>query len=108
MKVVKFTHFCKPELSYVVDIYIGHETMHEIAANTGSYNDACYVFVREPHYKFHRLRSSIIALFISTVHIHILGVPMGLFLSMEFFGAWQEVATRHTTPYLRTKLWTFL
>ena len=29
-------------------------------------------------------------------------------LSMEFYGAWQEVAMRHRTPYLRTKLLTFL
>ena len=29
-------------------------------------------------------------------------------LCMEFYGAWQEVAMRHRTPYLRTKLLTFL
>ena len=30
------------------------------------------------------------------------------FLCMEFYGAWQEVAMHHRTPYIRTKLWTFL
>ena len=30
------------------------------------------------------------------------------FLCMEFYGAWQEVAKRHRTPYIRTKLRTFL
>ena len=27
-------------------------------------------------------------------------------LCMEFYGAWQEVAMHHRTPYTRTKLWT--
>ena len=37
---------------------------------------AWYIFVRESHYKFHRLKSLIIALFIS-IAMHILRVPMG-------------------------------
>ena len=37
-----------------------------------------------------------------------LGSPSNPNLQYEFYGVWQLLATRHRTPYLRTKLWTFL